>query len=73
MRRWRSALQAEVFVEIQRHVGVVCSVHKEMGQSKAGKEGWEQILRFLTHPKDCGLFPTGHLYSWLVFICISSS
>lgn len=38
MRRWRSALQAEVFVEIQRHVGDVCSVRKEMGESKAEKK-----------------------------------
>lgn len=39
---------------------------------KLEKEGWEQIPRFLRHPKDCGLFPTSHLYSWIVFTCRSS-
>lgn len=37
------------FVEIQRHVGDVCYVYKEMGEGKTRKEGWEQILRFLRH------------------------
>lgn len=43
-----------------------------MRADKAGKEGWEQILRFVGPPKDCGLFPTGNLYLWLVFVNTSS-
>lgn len=44
-------------VGVQRHGVDLCSVHMRMGADRAGKEGWEQILRFLRHPEDCDLFP----------------